>query len=132
MLYLILDCLHVHIINLQFMCVCKLVHLIKQLIEDEVLAQQLVEYQITYSTIGRGHHACSTVGRGPTTCSTTGRGYRTCSTIGRGSYSLTGRGLFPAQQLDLFLDTLYTIQSQGYFALLTCVFRVIEGHKTLM
>src|ERR1043165_2654411 len=105
MLYLILDCLHVHIINLQFMCVCKLVHLSKQLVEDEVLAQQLVEYKITYSTIGRGHHACSTVGRGPTTCSTTGRGYHTCSTIGRGSYSLTGRSLFPAQQLDSFLDT---------------------------
>ena len=43
----------------------RLLHLIKQLVEDEVLAQQLVEYKITYSTIGRGHHACSTVGGGP-------------------------------------------------------------------
>src|ERR1044071_3391679 len=76
-------------------------HLIKQLVEDEVLAQQLVEFQITYSTIGRGHHACSTVGRGPTTCSTTGRGYRTCSTIGRGSYSLTGRSLFSCSTVGL-------------------------------
>ena len=42
----------------------QLLHLIKQLVEDEVLAQQLVEYLITCSTIGRGHHACSTVGRG--------------------------------------------------------------------
>jgi hypothetical protein len=79
------------------------------------------------------------------TCSTTGRGYRTCSTIGRGSYSLTGRGLFllnswthfwihhTCNLIQRFIRLIDTkIQSQGYFALLTYVFRVIEGHKTLM